>query len=53
MFTFVHFPGTIFGQRQATTLLKFTKSTSDTQLAAALVEKAAELKSQIDETMPA
>jgi hypothetical protein len=45
-------PERIFGQRQATTLLKFAKSTSDPRLAAALVEKAAELKSQIDETMP-
>ena len=38
--------------RQATTLLKFAQSTSDPQLAAALVEKAAELKKQIDETNP-
>jgi hypothetical protein len=39
--------------RQATILLKFAKSTSDPQLAAALIEKAADLKSQLDETMPA
>jgi hypothetical protein len=38
--------------RQATTLLKFAKSTSDPQLVAALVEKAVDLKSQVDETMP-
>jgi hypothetical protein len=36
--------------RQAATLLKFAKSTSDPQLAAALVEKASSLKSQGDET---
>jgi hypothetical protein len=36
--------------RQATTLLKFAQSSSDPQVAAALVEKAAELKSQFDET---
>jgi hypothetical protein len=38
--------------RQATILLKFAKSTSDPQLAAALIEKAADLKSRVDETMP-
>ena len=38
--------------RQATILLKFAKSTNDPQLAAALIEKAADLKSQLDETMP-
>ena len=38
--------------RQAATLLKFAQSTSDPQLAAALVEKAADLKKQIDETNP-
>jgi len=38
--------------RQAVTLLKFAKSTSDPQLAAALVEKASSLKSQGDETPP-
>jgi hypothetical protein len=37
--------------RQATTLLKFAKSTKDPNLAGVLVEKAADLKSQIDETM--
>jgi hypothetical protein len=37
--------------RQATTLLKFANSTTDARLAAVLVEKAADLKSQVDETM--
>jgi hypothetical protein len=34
---------------QVTTLLKFAKSTTNPQLAAALIEKAADLKSQVDE----
>ena len=38
--------------RQAATLLKFAQSTSDPQVVAALVEKAAELRSQVDETIP-
>jgi hypothetical protein len=38
--------------RQAATLLKFAKSTQDPKIAAALVEKAADLKSQVDETIP-
>jgi hypothetical protein len=38
--------------RQATTLLKFAKSTSDPKVAAAVVEKAAALKSQGDEALP-
>ncbi len=38
--------------RQATTLLKFANSTTNAQLAAVLVEKAAKLKSQVDETSP-
>ena len=38
--------------RQATTLLKFAKSTNNPELAAVLIEKAADLKSQVDETMP-
>jgi hypothetical protein len=40
--------------RQAATILKFAKATSDPQLAAALIEKAADLKSQVDDagTMP-
>jgi hypothetical protein len=34
--------------RQAATLLKFAKSTSNPELAATLVERAANLKAQID-----
>jgi len=36
--------------RQAMILLKLAKTTSDPQTAAALVEKAADLKSQIDDS---
>jgi hypothetical protein len=36
--------------RQAATLLKFAKSTRNPELAAVLIEKAADLKSQVDET---
>ena len=36
--------------RQAATLLKFAQTTTDTQVAEALVEKAADLKSRIDES---
>jgi hypothetical protein len=36
--------------RQAATLLKFARSSSDPQMVAALVEKAAELKSHLDQT---
>jgi hypothetical protein len=35
--------------RQAATLLKFAKATTNPQLAAVLIEKAADLKSQVDE----
>lgn len=38
--------------RQATTLLKFASSTTNAKLAAVLVEKAADLKSKVDETKP-
>jgi hypothetical protein len=38
--------------RQATTLLKFAQSTSDPNVVAGLVEKAADLKSRVDETSP-
>jgi hypothetical protein len=38
--------------RQAKTLLKFANSTTNPQLAAVLIEKAANLKSQVDETEP-
>lgn len=40
--------GRIYLARQATTLLKFAKSTSDPKLAASLLERAAEFKAQID-----
>jgi len=36
--------------RQAAILLKLAKSTSDPKLAAALIEKAADFKSQVDES---
>jgi hypothetical protein len=36
--------------RQAATLLKFGKITSDPKVAAGLIEKAADLKSKVDET---
>jgi len=36
--------------RQAATLLKFAKTTRDPNVAAGLVEKAADLKSKVDET---
>lgn len=39
--------------RQIATLLKFAKTTSDPGIAAALVEKATNLKDRIDETLPA
>jgi hypothetical protein len=35
-------------RRQATTLLKFAQTTSDPQIAAALVEKAADLKARVE-----
>jgi hypothetical protein len=38
--------------RQIVTLLKFAKETTDSNLSAALVEKAASLKEQVDETLP-
>jgi hypothetical protein len=39
-------------ERQATTLLKFARSTSDPQLAAALLDKAIDLESQVDDSIP-
>jgi hypothetical protein len=36
--------------RQVTTLLKFAKSTNNPDLAAVLVEKAADLKAKVDES---
>ena len=38
--------------RQAATLLKFAQSTSDPKVVAALVDKATELKSHVDERVP-
>lgn len=43
--------GRSYFTRQATTLLKFARSTNNPDLAAALIEKAADLKSQVDATM--
>jgi predicted membrane chloride channel (bestrophin family) len=57
----VYFIGALWGSivigrryfaRQATTLLKFASSTTNPELAAVLIEKAANLKSQGDETNP-
>jgi hypothetical protein len=42
--------GRTYFVRQAATLLKFAQSTSDPNVAAGLVEKAADLKSRVDET---
>ena len=39
--------------RQARALIKFAKSTNNPELAAVLVERAADLKDQIDEKVPA
>ena len=39
-------------KRQAATLVKFAQSSSDPQLVAALVAKAIDLDSQVDETIP-
>ncbi len=39
--------------RQARALINFAKSTNNPELAAVLVEKAADLKDQIDRKMPA
>ena len=41
--------GRVYFARQATTLLKFARSTSNPELAASLVERAANLKAQIDD----
>jgi hypothetical protein len=42
-------PGRLYLTRQAAALLRFANSTSNPQLAAALVERASRLKSQADE----
>jgi hypothetical protein len=44
--------GRSYFARQATTLLRFAQSTSNPGLAAFLVEKAAALKIQVDESAP-
>jgi hypothetical protein len=44
--------GRLYLARQATALLRFAHSTRNPQLAAVLVEKAADLKSQVDEAPP-
>jgi hypothetical protein len=38
----------LYFTRQATTLLKYAKSTSNRELAASLIERAADFKAQID-----
>jgi hypothetical protein len=40
--------GRVYFARQATTMLKFAKATTNRELAASLVERAANLKAQID-----
>ena len=40
--------GRLYFARQAKTLLQFAKSTSNPELAASLIERAARLKAQID-----
>jgi hypothetical protein len=42
--------GRLYFVRQAVTLLKFAKSTSNPNLAAVLIDKAAELSSQVDQS---
>jgi hypothetical protein len=43
--------GSEYFRRQAATLLRFAKTTTDASIAAALVERAAEFKSQVDNTV--
>ena len=38
--------------RQAAILFRFAKATKDPKISAVLLEKAADLKAQMDETMP-
>ena len=40
--------GKLYFVRQAATLLKFAKSTANSELSAVLIEKAVELKSRVD-----
>ena len=44
--------GRPYFRRQAKTLLEFAKTTKNPQLAAVLVEKAADLSAKVDETVP-
>jgi hypothetical protein len=44
--------GRLYFTRQAASLLKFAKSTSNPELAAVLVQKAADLKAQIEGPKP-
>jgi phospholipase C len=44
--------GRTYFTRQATTILKFARSTANPELAAMLVEKVADLKSQFDASPP-
>jgi hypothetical protein len=44
--------GKRYWTRQAVTLLKFATLTKNPELAAVLIEKAADLKSQVDDTNP-
>jgi hypothetical protein len=52
-----HGGSTVIGReyfvRQAATLFKFAKITNDPKISVALLEKAADLKAQVDETIPA
>jgi len=43
-----HVLGRTYFARQATALLRYAKSTTNPELAASLIERAAELKAQID-----
>jgi hypothetical protein len=45
--------GKLYFVRQAATLLRLARSTSDPQVAAAFVEKASDLSSKADEAPPA
>ena len=45
--------GRIYVARQAASLLKFAKATSNPELAAVLVQKAADLKAEIEQPRPA
>jgi hypothetical protein len=44
--------GRTYFLRQAATLLKLAQTTTDRQMAAALVEKATNLQSQVDDSLP-